>query len=61
MCKTPAPGEIPIATGCHKAHRSDKVTQAQSFKGIHLEAASVLPVINGAAGRTTTGHRDSVH
>lgn len=55
MCKNPTPGEISIAAGCHKAHRSNKVTQAEPFKGIHLEAASVLPVINGAAGRMSTG------
>lgn len=61
MCKCPATGEISIAAGCHKVHRSNTVTQAEPFKRIHLEAASVLPLINGAAGRTGTGQRDSSH
>lgn len=56
------PGEITAAAGCHRAHRSDKVTQAEPFKGIHLEAqsacAAVSPlrrVINGALGREDKG------
>lgn len=57
MCETP--GEIFIAASCHKAHRSNTATQVEPFKEIHLEAAIVLPVINGAAGRTSTGQRDS--
>lgn len=42
MRKSLLPGKISIAAGCHRAHRFNKVTQAEPFEGIHLEALSAF-------------------